>query len=272
MNPTSAQQQQVNPRQSAARTARALNAYSAGGSADAKDGKNPRWELVEQYLPLVKSIVSRMRIYFPNQVDVEDIYSIGVSGLISATQKYDPVKNPSFGSYAGIRIRGALLDELRRMDWMPRDMRVNVKKMRKAIEELEQRLKRPATDEEICSELKIDKKELSRLKHSGNPISNTPLDSGPRENGEASLQDIIADATAPDGRDVAERNELIKLLRVRLDKLPEMPKKVLAMYYVNGMRLAEIALAVGLTESRICQIHSQAITDLRNALNQELSR
>jgi RNA polymerase sigma factor FliA len=234
--------------------------------------KKPQWNLVEQYLPLVKSISQRMRAYFPTHVDIEDIYSIGVSGLITATQNYDVEKNPSFGNYASIRVRGAMLDELRRMDWLPRVERVNLKKFRKIYDELEQELKRPPTDGEVQEAMGISAKELKHIKSQPATISFVPLDSCPDEQGNnLSLQEMIPDSNQVDGRDVAERRELINLLRVGLDKLPEMPKKVLAMYYLKGLRLTEIAVAVELTESRVCQIHTQAISELRGLLQRQLS-
>lgn len=251
-----------------ARARQARAAYQSKGA----EGDTTDWKRVEQYLPLVKSLVSRMRIYFPEQVDVEDIYSIGVTGLVSATMHYDPEKNPSFGAYAAIRVRGALLDELRRLDWMPRSDRMHVKKFRKAIEELEQKHGRSLEDAEIAQELGMDKREVAKLQQQRKPLTFVPLtaSSTDQREQESPLHDVLADATQPDARDHAEKRELLEQLRLRLDKLPEMPKKVLAMYYLKGMRLAEIALAVGLTESRICQIHAQAITQLRQSLDRHL--
>lgn len=236
--------------------------------------KAPRWDLVEQYLPLVKSIVSRMRIYFPAHIDVEDIYSVGVTGLISASKNFDPTRGHSFGNYASLRVRGSLLDELRRIDWMPRVERINTKKYKHAVEELEQRLNRQATDEEICAELNLTKIEHQRMKEQRRSIYMIPLDSSPNpDDPEApTLHDAISDATQLNGRDVAEDNETLTILRARLKELPEVPRKVLTMYYLKGMRLAEIAEVFGLTESRICQIHSQAISSLRDYLLRAIKR
>lgn len=236
--------------------------------------KQPRWDLVEQYLPLVKSIVSRMRIYFPSHIDVEDIYSVGVTGLISASKNFDPERGHSFGNYASLRVRGSLLDELRRIDWMPRIERINAKKYKRAVEELEQRINRQATDEEICQELNMTKIEHERLKEQRKSIYMIPLDSSPNpDDPEApTLHDAISDATQMNGRDVCEDNETLTILRARLEELPEVPRKVLTMYYLKGMRLAEIAEVFGLTESRICQIHSQAIAGLREYLLRAIKR
>ena len=255
------------PRVSSARAKQAQKAYSPSGSQ-----KTLRWDLVEQHLPLVKSIVGRMRIHFPSEIESADIHSIAVSGLVTAAQNYDPSKNPSFGAYAGIRVRGALLDELRRLDWMPRQGRINFKKYRKVEAELEQSLGRAPTDAETSKALNMSETQLRILKEQGKTISFVPLDISSDDEGEGtSLSEVLTDMNQTDARDQLERQELIELLRVRLDKLPEMPKKVLAMYYLKGMRLAEIAESVGLTESRICQIHAQAITDLRKAIKQEFS-
>ena len=251
-----------------ARVRKAATAYQT-----TQKGKEPRWDLVEQYLPLVKSIVSRMRIYFPSHIDVEDIYSVGVTGLISASKNFDPEKGHSFGNYASLRVRGSLLDELRRIDWMPRVERINAKKYKKAVEELEQRLNRQASDAEICEELNMTHKEHERLKEARKSIYMIPLDSAASDDPDApSLHDAISDATQMDGRDTAQDNELLTLLRERMDELPDVQRRVLTMYYLKDMRLAEIAEVFNLTESRICQIHSQAIAGLREYLQRAMGK
>ncbi|MGF1449107.1 MAG: sigma-70 family RNA polymerase sigma factor [Opitutales bacterium] len=254
----------------AGRSRQAAKAYDK----QAKEKREPRWDLVESYLPLVKSIVSRMRIYFPSHIDPEDIYSVGVSGLITASRNFDPKKGHSFGNYASLRVRGALLDELRRIDWMPRIDRINAKKYRKAVEELEQRLNREASDEEICKELGLTKEQHERMREQRRSIYMVPLDSAPTSDDpeSPSLHDAISDATQMNGRDVAEDNETLELLRERLKELPDTPRRVLTMYYLQGMRLAEIAAVFNLTESRICQIHSQAIVGLRGYLKRMINK
>ncbi len=232
----------------------------------------PDWSLVESYLPLVKSIVGKMRMYFPPQVDVEDIYSVGVSGLISATQRLDPAKAKSFGSFATLRVRGAILDELRRLDWMPRASRIKAKQYRKVVDQLEQTLRRPATEEEIRKELGISLKEYRILLDRLRPISMIPLDRSvnPDGNDQATVHDIIADDTELNARESCENREVIQLLRERIEQLPEAPRKVLILYYFEGLRLAEIATVFNLTESRICQIHAQAVIGLRTYLARAL--
>ena len=231
----------------------------------------PDWSLVERYLPLVKAIVSRMRIYFPPNAELDDIYSVGVSGLITAIRRCDPEKTESFGSYAALRIRGAILDELRKLDWMPRADRLRAKRLRAIVTELEQRIQRPATEDEIAEAMGMTRGEYLNLLDQVRPITFISLDGSPSggngaEAGHA-VHEVVPDDSVPDARDRAEKREMLILLRERIKELPDVPKKVLMMYYYEGMRLAEIATVFGLTESRICQIHAQAVISLRTYLD-----
>ncbi len=225
-------------------------------------------ELLQKYLPIVKSIVARIKINLPPHIESDDLHSVGLMGLISALKKYDPEQEKSFGSYAAMRIRGSILDELRRMDWMPRNARTNFKKLRQVVEEMEQKLQRPATEEEIRVELKLSKKEYQSLMKEIRPVSFLPLDNctSSDDGEETSLYEVIPDEGLVSVTDKMEKEELIRLVADRIQDLPEVPKKVLSMYYYEGMRLAEIAAVFGLTESRICQIHSQAVIGLRGYL------
>lgn len=252
------------PKPAAKKTHLAQQAYARGTQAEAE----PDWSLLERYLPLVKSIVSRMRIYFPPQAEQEDFYSIGITGLITAIRRCDPEKVESFSSYAALRIRGAILDELRRMDWMPRANRIRAKKLRKAIEEVEQRVGRPATEDDMCKELGVSKREYAVMLDEMRPISMISLDSpvGQDDGDGAKIHEVISDETELDARERCEKREVVKMMKERIHKLPEVPRKVLMMYYFENMRLAEIAEVFNLTESRICQIHAQAITSLRSYL------
>lgn len=231
-------------------------------------------ELLQLYLPIVKSIVARIKINLPPHIEEDDLYSVGLAGLISALKKYDPSQKKSFGSYAAMRIRGAILDELRRMDWMPRNARTNFKRLRKTVEELEQRLGRPASEEEVRGELKLSPQEYGELMDEVRPISFLPLDQNPTsdDGDETNLYDVIADDTVTSATDKLEKEEMIRMVAERINQLPEVPRKVLAMYYYEDMRLAEIAAVFGLTESRICQIHSQAILSLRTYLTNMMNK
>lgn len=241
-------------------------AYRKASGQDAPD-----WSLLERYLPLVKSIVARMRIYFPPSVDMDDLYSIGISGLVTAVRRCDPDKTESFASYAALRIKGAILDELRKMDWIPRSDRLLAKKLKQVLNDLEQNLKRPAAEEEVAGAMGMSIGEYRRLLDTIRPVTFVSLDSpagGDNSEGEGNeIHEVVSDANEPDARDTAERRETILLLKDRIKQLPDLPKRVLMMYYYEGMRLAEIAEVFGLTESRICQIHAQAVLSLRTYLD-----
>lgn len=232
------------------------------------------WSVVENYLPLVKSMVARMRIYFPGGTESEDLYSIALTGLISAVRNYDSAKGKHFGAYAKLRIRGALLDELRKIDWLSRDERQRAKSYNENVQELEQRLNRPPTEQEICSELGISKQQRAKIEEMKKPVRLIPLTMSQGVEGESStmLQDLISDPTEQDGRDLAQNHELIEILKDKILDLEITSRRVLLMYYLEGMRLAEIATVLDLTESRICQIHGSALAQLRRQLIENMSK
>lgn len=222
-------------------------------------------DIVTRHLPLVKSIVGKIKMRLPDHIDFNDLYSVGVTGLISAVQKYDPQRNRSFSSFAFIRIRGAVLDELRRLDWMPRGNRAQAKMLQETIGKLEMRLKRPVEEHEIRKELGMTIQEYAKLMKKVRPISIVSLDQSADSSNEDSppLKEAIADSSQATVQEKVESKEMITLLKKRIATLPDAARKVLAMYYFEGMRLSEIAEVFNLTESRICQIHAQAIASLR---------
>jgi RNA polymerase sigma factor FliA len=229
-------------------------------------------ELLTSYLPIVKSTVARIKINLPPHIEAEDLQSVGLAALLSVLKKYDHAQRSSFGSYAAMRVRGAILDELRRMDWMPRNARTASKRLRQAVEDLEQKLGRVATDEEIRRELNLTPREYEDLLDDIRPISFIPLDHAPSDDPDCGqLCEVIADDSVVPVTDRLEKEEMINRVAARINQLPEVPRKVLAMYYYENMRLAEIAAVFGLTESRICQIHSQAIVSLRAYLTQTMN-
>lgn len=241
----------------------AQQAVQAYARAPETEGIN--WDLVKNHLPLLKSLVGRMRVYFPIQVETADLYSLGMAGLVGAAARFDGTRSPSFGAYAAHRIRGALLDELRRMDWMPRSERLLARELKDSIEILTQSLKRAPTEAEIADALGISIDDYRRRLDQARPLAFISLNQSAvgEENEGILMYEAFADANAPDVRDTCEQRESLVLLRKRIDEMDEMPKKVLILYYYKGLRLAEIAEALGLTESRICQIHTQAVIGLR---------
>jgi RNA polymerase sigma factor for flagellar operon FliA len=229
-------------------------------------------DILKSHMPLVRSVVDRMRASLPPQVDVEDLYSVGLLGLINANRRFDPTLGVNFSSYAAMRIRGAVLDELRRIDWMSRSLRVKAKKLTDVISSIEQKAGRPATEAEIAEELGISGEEYSSLLDELRPMSYIELDSLASNDEESNMHDLVADERQPTASEQAMKNELIKLVTERLQKLPDMQKKILAMYYFENLRLAEIAKVFGVTESRICQIHTQAILSLKTYIRSAASR
>ncbi|MEO7413210.1 MAG: FliA/WhiG family RNA polymerase sigma factor [Opitutaceae bacterium] len=222
-------------------------------------------ELLERYLPIVRNVVDRIKLNLPAHVDADDLYSVGITGLIAAVKKYSPERGNTFASYAAMRIRGAILDELRRMDWCPRRARARSRKLKNAINEVEQKVSRAATDEEVSAALGLSAKEYAKWVEEAKPVTFIAIDQtiDGNEGPGASLHELLADETDVTGRDNLEKAELVQILTQRIAELPDIPRKVLAMYYFENLRLAEIAAVFDLTESRICQIHAQAILGLR---------
>jgi RNA polymerase sigma factor for flagellar operon FliA len=247
----------------------AWRAY-AGVSPGAVDEK----DLIERFLPLVRNVVDRVKLTLPPHIDADDLYSVGVTGLLAAVRKYDPEQGHTFAGYAALRIRGAVLDELRRMDWCPRRARARARKLKESINQLEQRLGHTAGEDEICRELGVSHAEYAKWLDESRPVTFVALDQhteGEESTG-ASLHELLADESDTTGRDTLEKRELLELLAQRIAELPDIPRKILAMYYHENMRLAEIAAVFGLTESRICQIHSQTIIGLRAYLTRARNR
>jgi RNA polymerase sigma factor for flagellar operon FliA len=227
-----------------------------------------RAALVEKFLPLVKTVVDRMKIFLPSTLDLEDLYNVGVTGLMTAVRKYDGVQAAAFPAFASMHIRGSVRDELRRMDWTPRSVREKAKLLREALEGLEQRLGRPALESEVASEMGLPLEAYWDLLDQIRPVSFVPLDevfSG-EEGGESRLHEKVSDDSQENARESLERREVLSLVVEQIKKMPDLPKKILAMYYFENMRLAEIALVFQLSEGRISQIHTQAVLSLRSFL------
>lgn len=222
-------------------------------------------ELALSYLPIVKHEVLRFKMKLPPHIDADDLYGVGVAGLMSAVSRYEPGMDKTFGGYVRRRVRGAILDDLRRQDWISRGARRKSREYRKTVDAIEQREGRPATEEEIRAELGLKPAEFAKLLAELKPLAFLSMDDdhADSEEGGTTLHDRLADEAAGLPADGMEREELVDLLRRRLEALPEVQRKVLGLYYFEGLRLSEIGRVFGLTESRICQIHTQAIQGLR---------
>lgn len=217
-----------------------------------------RNQLAEHYLPLVKMVAGRLAISLPAHVDRDDLLSSGFFGLLDAIDRYDMERKNKFETYAGVRIRGAMLDYLRSKDWLPVAIRQKIRRYEQTVYELENRLGRPANDEELAEELGVSAKELQNLESQISAATVIPLDDYLRIDTPASGEE------GPTER--LEKAELRDTLATAINRLPEKEKKVVALYYYEEMTLKEISLILQLSEARISQLHTKAVFRLRGYL------
>lgn len=235
-----------------------------------KETGNPaiREKLIVKYASFVKYVAGRMAINLPSNVEYEDLVSYGVFGLIDAIEKYDLDKKVKFKTYAKTRIRGAILDELRVLDWTPRSIRQKSKNLERAYIELEQTLGRDPTDQEVCEHLKIGLKEFHKLCDEAKQSLMISLDEGdPEGDGNVTRLDFLEDE---DQRHTPERNaqreELKRILAEELTTLSERERLVITLYYFEQLTSKEIGRILGVSDSRISQLHTKAILRLRGKL------
>ena len=222
--------------------------------------------LIERYLPLVSSIAARLAMTLPEHVDQDDLYSAGLVGLLQALRNYDPTSNASFETYARTRVRGAMLDDLRKMDWVPRTVHEKARKIQTVMAQLEQKLGRAPTEAQMAKALSLSLSEYGKLLTEIRPATFICLDTVSSEDEASDLHDVVANLTDEGPFEKISQRELKLVILERLKELPAMQRKVLALYYAEDLHLREIAEVVGLTESRICQIHTQAILSIRTYL------
>lgn len=223
-------------------------------------------QLLLHYLPLVKTVVGRLAMTLPAHVAREDLQSAGVIGLLQALRSYKPGSAATFETFARFRIRGAVLDELRRMDWVPRSIHDKARKLQEALVALEQQTGRLPTEEEMARSLKMSVEAYRQLLDEVRPAAFVHLDAvlRPDSGDPTTRHESVSDDQQEIPLETASKRELIQIVMERLERLPEMQKKVLSLYYCEDLRLKEIAAIFGLTESRICQIHAQAIIAIRS--------
>jgi len=228
-----------------------------------------RDELIVQYLYLVKYVVGRVGAGLPPHVKLDDLYSSGVTGLIKSVEKYDTSRNSKFESYAILLIKGAIIDEMRELDWIPRSVHQKANKIANAQQKLQQELGRDPTDDELSSHMGLNKGELGDLLMRVRPAILIPLNgevSNSNDDESAPLAERIADVKAATSFEIADRNECATILAEAIDTLPNQERKVLILYYYEELMLKEIGKIMGVSESRISQIHTKAILKLRTRL------
>lgn len=221
--------------------------------------------LVDQYAPLVKKVAQHLQGRLPATVMLDDLIQAGMIGLIEASQKFDGSKGASFETYASIRIRGAMLDEVRRYDWAPRSVHRNSRRVSEAIKTIEFRTGRDAKDSEIAEEMGVS---LTEYNHYVQDTAGTKLFSFDEITGNEDSSFEVPDEDASEPDEAAEGNAFQKALAGAIANLPEKEQMVLALYYTEGLNLKEIGSVLNVSESRVSQIHSQAALRLRSRLSE----
>ena len=225
--------------------------------------------IVKQYAPLVKYVAGKVSVGMPQSVDFDDLVGFGVFGLFDAIEKFDPDKHVKFKTYAVTRIRGAIFDELRSIDWVPRSVRQKTREIDETVQHLEARLGRSATDDEVAGEMGMSLEQYNQmmLKVSGTSmLSLNDVWYTGEDNDKISIVESIEapNSLRPDA--IAEKDEMRRVIVEAINDLPEKEKKVLVLYYYEDLTLKEIGKVLDVTESRISQLHTKAISRLRGKL------
>ncbi len=228
--------------------------------------QDTRDRLILHYSPLVKYIAGRISASLPQSVDQGDLVSYGIFGLIDAIEKYDMSRAIKFETYAITRIKGAIIDELRALDWVPRSVRYRARELERVYYELENELRRVPTDEEVAKAMGITIEEhnelLAQLSYTS-VLALEELWSVGEKDDKVSLIDSIEDTASPDPAQTFEFEEIKYILADAIKKLPERERTVISLYYYDGLTLREIGDILGVTESRISQLHTKAILRLK---------
>jgi RNA polymerase sigma factor for flagellar operon FliA len=216
--------------------------------------------VVEDLLPLVKSIALRIRVKLPDFIELDDLMQAGLIGLLNACQSYDPQQGATFQTYAAIRIRGGILDELRRNDWLPRSVQTQLGEVSRAIAKVEARLGKPPQDHEVAEEMGVSIEEYQQLTAKLSSARLVYLDAG------TDSEELPVSVAEPEAQNSEE--ELRDLLRSGIEKLPERERLMMSLYYVEELNIREIAAVLEVTEGRVSQLHGQALARLRSQLGQ----
>ncbi len=233
--------------------------------------KDPAYrdQLISEYLPYVKRIVQRLAVHLPSTVDIDDLMNVGVIGLIQAVDRYDPRRDNKFMTYAIFRIKGAVLSELRARDFLSRSNRRKIRELESAYQRLEQKLGREVDDKEIAQELGIELEQVYRTKQMSSIsfVSLEELGVSSKDEKEK-LMNFLAN-NEEDALNLTKLKELKEALAEAIKQLPEKERLVVSLYYLDELTMKETGKVLGITESRVSQIHSQAIMHLRSKLRKQ---
>ena len=242
--------------------------YKASGDQRARE------RLVVAYSPLVKYVAGRMSSGLPAHVEESDLISYGLTGLISAIERFDLTREIKFETYAITRIRGSIIDELRTLDWVPRSVRARAREIERANMKLEAKLQRAPSDEEMAVELGMSTQDfqdaLLQISHSTIVALDELWNVSDSGGDQVSLLDTLPDRGAPDPQQLVDQGELRDRIADAIAALPEREKLVIALYYYENLTLREIGEVLGVTESRVSQLHTKAVLRLRGKLGSEL--
>ena len=227
-----------------------------------------RDRLILTYAPLVKYVAGRLGSGLPAHVDEGDLVSYGLLGLIGAIERYDPDRDVKFETYAIARIKGSIIDELRAMDWVPRSVRSRAREIERAIADLESKLGRAPTDEEIAGKLGLSQEELDDSLSEISRSSIAALDELWTVQGssgdQVALIDTIEDTQGPEPQSALDQSEVKEMIADAISRLPDREKLVITLYYYEELTLREIGEVLGVTESRVSQLHTKAVIGLRS--------
>jgi RNA polymerase sigma factor for flagellar operon FliA len=233
-------------------------------------------QIVLEHAPLIRYIVNRIAVRLPSHIDLDDLHNTGVIGLMDAIEKYDPEKNCKFKTYAEFRIKGAILDQLRSLDWVPRSVRQKGRRLERAYGEVEQRLGRSASEEEVADSLGLQLDKFHELLNQVRGVSLVNLEElrGTSSDGErtGSYADIVEDVHSENPFSALKQQETRHVIGDTISSLPEKERLVLTLYYYEDLNMKEIGSILGITESRVCQIHTKAVGRLRSKLKSLIER
>lgn len=229
-------------------------------------------KLIREYAPLIKFIAQKIAVRLPSNIELDDLISSGVIGLMDAIDKYDPTRDNKFKTYAEFRIRGAILDELRSQDWVPRSIRDKSKLLDKTIANLEVELGRVPTDEEVAKALNVSIDEFHALINQVRPVSLLSIDESQTFSNvdKKSILNILEGCKLHNPFNQLNMKSVKDIVTAAIEELPERQRLVLSLYYYEDLNLKEIGKVLRVTESRVSQLHAQAVTRLRAKLAQTL--
>lgn len=233
-----------------------------------KVSEKQKEKIVEQFLPRVKYYASKYAFCLPSELSIEDLVSAGIVGLLEAIERYDPSMNATLSTFADFRIRGAIIDEIRSMQWASKDARKKLEEVRKAYSELEKSFNRIATDEEVAEKLNITIDELYKTLSIANTMNMISLeDLGVSKDGES--LDILECISKEDEKDMLDElnlKELRSALGSAINELPEKERLVITLYYFEELTMKEIGRVLDISESRVCQLHGKVLVKLKNRM------